>query len=153
MKKPKYIILFVLFLLFLTGCSDENLVRWEKEATNIQATAVHDAKQLRIVTKEEIREGIDYLKEHLLNPIQDREDAKKIIYYSTYLYEIGNANKLTQNHFLTQVSHQIQLYIVDLYQQDVKKTPYFLFTRGVQLKSMLLSITDEEVNSFVKFFK
>ncbi len=143
----KKIITFLLIILLLTGCQNKDQVRWEKEIKNLQETAIQDSSKK--IYQEDITEAITYLKQHILNPINNREVAKKIIYYSTYLTELGNKKEENKDHIITKVSSQIQDYITSLYKEKTTNKNALILSKGNVLVSELLQIKEEDISSFI----
>ncbi len=143
----KKIITLLLIILFLTGCQNKDQIRWEKEVNDLQEIAIQDSSKK--VNQEDIVEAITYLKQHILNPINNREVAKKIIYYSTYLTELGNKKEETKEHIITKVSSQIQDYITSLYKEKTTNKNTLILAKGNIYISELLQIKEADIIFFI----
>ena len=138
-------------IIFVVGCTS-NVALWERETSDLKEMAKEDVLTTEYVLVENIDEALDYLKEHIIEPLKNREIGKRMIYYSSYLVELGNKNDLAKDMAIAKISKQIQEYVSSLYVMEELPNSFYMRTKGLNYYLELITIDEKMVQDFVALF-
>ncbi len=145
-------ILLGCILILVAGCSN-NVTLWERETSDLKEMAKEDVLTTEYVLVENIDEALDYLKEHIIEPLKNRETGKRMIYYSSYLEELGNKSNIAKDMEITKIGKQIQEYVSSLYVMEELPNSFYMRTKGLNYYLELITIDDKMVQDFVALFE
>ncbi|MDD3341186.1 MAG: hypothetical protein PHN72_03180 [Bacilli bacterium] len=130
-KKMAFFLVASSLILTIMGCQFETEVKQKgtvKEITNekenlsskvndLDDDAKSDIRDAETIGKDNIVEGISYIKEHIKDPFTENEVTEKMIYYSAYLKNLGSKTVESSKQEITSFGENTFLYMTNIYER------------------------------------